>query len=149
MLKQYEYIMHLPNPPPQINGIIDMYGNEHDTFLILFSDVLETSFDSTCSDATCPNKSVRYTSKSVEIPLMNKNTNHPNKRQYFFDCVKQWHENNTVSNNQRLTNHGTHCPGIRSRTARKFVRNMTFFLPINLDLFSKNKSLVTIDDLPK
>ena len=76
--------MHLPNPPPQINGIIDMYGNEHDTFLILFSDALETSFDSTCSDATCPNKSIRYTSKSVEIPLLNKNTNHPDKRQYFF-----------------------------------------------------------------
>ena len=126
-----------------------MYGNEHDTFLILFSDALETSFDSTCSNATCPNKSIRYTSKSVEIPLLNKNTNHPNKRQYFFDCVKQWHENNTASNCQRLTNHGTHCPGIRSRTVTKFVRNVPFFLPINLDLFSRNKSLVTTDDLPK
>ena len=135
--------MHLPNPPPQINGITDIYGNEHDTFLILFLDVLETSFDGTCSDATCPNKSIRYTSKSVEIPLLNKNTNHPNKRQYCSDCVKQWHENNTVSNWQRSTNHGTHCPGIRSRTARKFVRNVPFFLPITLDLFSKNKSLVT------
>ena len=46
-----------------------------------FDQLLVWALTKSCSDATCPNKSIRYTSKSVEIPLLNKNANHPNKRQ--------------------------------------------------------------------
>ena len=124
-------------------------GNEHDTFLVLFSETLETKFDSSCSDSACPRKSITYTSKAVEVPALNQNGYQLSRRKLFSDCIKQWHENNTVSHGQRLTSKGTPCPGIRSRTAKRFVRDFPFCLPVNLDFFSKNKQLVATDDLPK
>ena len=146
---KYNCLIHLTNPPAMRNGIIDNYGNEHGTFLVLFSETLETKFDSSCSDSACPLESISYMSKAVEVPALNQNGHQLSRRKYFNDCVKQWHENDTVSHCQRLTSKGTPCPRIRSKIVRRFVRNFPFFLPTNLDFFSKNKQLVAIEDLPE
>ena len=94
-----------------------MYGNEFDSFLILLSNALETNFESICSEAACPRKSITFSSKSIEILSLN-NVNHlqGNKRQFFLDCARLWLESNTVSQRKRPFNNGTLCPGIRSRT---------------------------------
>ena len=47
-------LMQLPNPSRKIYGVIDVYGNEFDSFLIC---ALETNFESICSEAACPRKS--------------------------------------------------------------------------------------------
>ena len=86
---KYNSLINLPNPLAMINGMTDTNGNEHDTFLVLFSETLETKFYSCCSDFACPRKSITYISKAVEVPALSQNGYQLSRRKYLDDCVKQ------------------------------------------------------------
>ena len=80
---EYTWLQYLPNSPAEINGQIDVCGNEFDSFVESLTPMLQTSFNSTCSNQMCPKPYLTFKSKSIELPVVGQHTQ-KNSKQIFW-----------------------------------------------------------------
>ena len=146
VLGKLHWLELFPQSVDLTQPLVDIFGNEFDFFICAMAKVLGTSYNSVCSDHTCPK--LTLLSKSSEILLSDARAS--TAENCFKLSLSIWLHRTTSSPclRKKKSKGSSLCQGSRSEYQRVFVQGMPLVMPFNIDILSRNGRVSEVGHLP-